>query len=252
MKQSKTVWLIRGSVFVLPSLPGTSLGVGVPPWLPSAPFSQACRWRNSGPVNCLFYNNYSMQLHTQTPTLKGTYALPLLPLASITSVGSCFSRPFLLVGSVLLLLLVVPSCHRATVASSAAPHFSFFLLCQIKHIMSSNNKNALLPCDKYTSQVLSTRCASKMEQLSLYDIEPLGPKAGHECLRDHSLPATLTAKTGGHWWRMQSRFYSISLLKSFQGLSAETATTADVIPALMALKHVLSQEKTADPGNQDD
>ncbi|KAA8577696.1 hypothetical protein FQN60_016783, partial [Etheostoma spectabile] len=63
---------------------------------------------------------------------------------------------------------------------------------------------------------------------------------------EHNLPATLTVNQ----WGLMER--AVEILAPFEELtravSSETATTADVIPAIAALKRVLSREQTTDEG----
>ncbi|XP_036003030.1 zinc finger BED domain-containing protein 4-like [Fundulus heteroclitus] len=63
---------------------------------------------------------------------------------------------------------------------------------------------------------------------------------------EHNLPATLTVNQ----WGLMER--AVEILAPFEELtravSAETATTADVIPAIAALKRVLSREQATDEG----
>ena len=87
-----------------------------------------------------------------------------------------------------------------------------------------------------------------MEQHCLHDPEPTGAKSAPLSVYpvDHNLPATLTANR----WALMEK--AVAVLVPFEELtrvlSAETALTADVIPAITVLKRVLFREQTTDQG----
>lgn len=96
---------------------------------------------------------------------------------------------------------------------------------------------------KRIPQDASTRRNSTVYMLlSLLDQRrPIGAYAAK-----HELPATVTA----HQWELMDNV--LTILASFEQLikeiSSSTATTADVIPAIIALKWLLERKASTDPG----